>query len=329
MDNTPNEKNKTKRNTSKIIVLSLFFILLFILVFGGYYIFSFFDDMKIENLNKDNASLGIQDSSIIDNVLNIALFGVDQREAGERGRSDSIMIASIDKKHSKIKLVSIMRDSYVDIEGHGKDKLNHAYAFGGPQLAIKTLNQNYNLAIKDYAAVNFADLAHIIDAIGGIEMDIQSYELTEVNKYINDVSLVTGLPATPLEKTGKQMLSGVQAVAYSRIRYVGNGDYERTDRQRKVLEAILTQISDLGATQYPTLVKKLLPYVETSLNATDILKIGASVFTSGIRTLDELRLPSENYSQGEMINGVWYLVFNKEITQEQLRNYLENDIKPE
>lgn len=329
MDNTPNEKNKTKRNTSKIIVLSLFFILLFILVFGGYYIFSFFDDMKIENLNKDNASLGIQDSSIIDNVLNIALFGVDQREAGERGRSDSIMIASIDKKHSKIKLVSIMRDSYVDIEGHGKDKLNHAYAFGGPQLAIKTLNQNYNLAIKDYAAVNFADLAHIIDAIGGIEMDIQSYELTEVNKYINDVSSVTGLPATPLEKTGKQMLSGVQAVAYSRIRYVGNGDYERTDRQRKVLEAILTQISDLGATQYPTLVKKLLPYVETSLNATDILKIGASVFTSGIRTLDELRLPSENYSQGEMINGVWYLVFNKEITQEQLRNYLENDIKPE
>lgn len=285
--------------------------------------------MKIENLNKDNASLGIQDSSIIDNVLNIALFGVDQREAGERGRSDSIMIASIDKKHSKIKLVSIMRDSYVDIEGHGKDKLNHAYAFGGPQLAIKTLNQNYNLAIKDYAAVNFADLAHIIDAIGGIEMDIQSYELTEVNKYINDVSSVTGLPATPLEKTGKQMLSGVQAVAYSRIRYVGNGDYERTDRQRKVLEAILTQISDLGATQYPTLVKKLLPYVETSLNATDILKIGASVFTSGIRTLDELRLPSENYSQGEMINGVWYLVFNKEITQEQLRNYLENDIKPE
>src|SRR5699024_2790536 len=118
-----------------------------------------------------------------DKVVNIALFGVDSRDTGGMsGRSDTVMIASLDKKHDKIKLTSLMRDTYLDIPNKGMDKLTHAYAHGGPELAIKTINQNFDMNIRDYATVDFFGLEAIIDALGGVDIDIEDYEINNLNK---------------------------------------------------------------------------------------------------------------------------------------------------
>ena len=114
-------------------------------------------------------------------ITNIALFGLDARENEDVGRSDALMILTIDQRHGKLKITSILRDSEVNIDGYGSDKITHAYAYGGPELAIKTLNQNYNLDIEDYVTVNFIQMAEIVDAFGGVEINVTDDEMTEIN----------------------------------------------------------------------------------------------------------------------------------------------------
>lgn len=334
MEKRSKKQKHKKSSKKKIILLSILALLIFIIGFAGVYAWRLFGNVKTAEIKKDNSSVGINQETVDklkgteDDVLNIAFFGVDQRDNSERGRSDSTLVLSIDKKHNKIKLTSIMRDSYVSIEGHGKDKLNHAYSFGGPQLAIKTLNQNYGLNIRDFVEVNFSDLAKIIDHLGGVQIDIKSNEVNLVNEYINDVASVTGLKGTPLKGSGSQTLSGVQAVAYSRIRYVGNGDFERTERQRTVLTALFNKIKAAGPAEYPTLVNKLMPYVQTSMSALDIIKIGSSALTNGITNLEQERFPIDGYCNGATINGVWYLQFDEQATKDQIYKYIYEDIKP-
>lgn len=254
---------------------------------------------KVRNVEiaEEDEDLGISeevDSRKNNKISNIALFGIDQKSSEEKGRSDSIMILSIDGKHKKIKLTSIMRDTYVEINNRGMDKINHAYAFGGPELAIKTINQNFNMNIREFATVDFDGLEHIVDAFGGIEVDIKP----------NEVSHVPGSYA------GKQVLNGKQALAYSRIRKTGDGDFERTERQRFILETIINKGLKSGITQYPKLLNTLLPYVDTSLSKSEMLKEGSSIFTSNIKTIEKFRIPVDEHGEGQMINNVYYLVPN-------------------
>ncbi|WP_055069348.1 LCP family protein [Clostridium massiliamazoniense] len=333
-NSTVPSRKKKKKNKKKIILLSIIFLMLFAVVSGGTYVFFILSKINTQKIDKDLNSLGISDDKFHDDVVNIALFGIDGRTKNERGRSDATMVASFDKKHKKIKLTSIMRDSYVSIDGHGEDKLNHAYAFGGPQLAIKTLNQNFGLNIKDYISVNFEDLAHIIDNLGGVKINIKDYEVKYVNDYVKDVSLVTGLAGNPISGAGEQTLSGVQAVAYSRIRYVGDGDYERTQRQRTILEGLFNKINALPASKLPSVISNLLPYVETSLTTTDLISLGTQILSSGISDMEQERFPTDEHSEGKIFRRTpnstaqWYLTFDKEITKKQIFNYINEDIKP-
>lgn len=153
-------------------------------------------------------------------------------------RSDTIMILSIDKQHDKLKLTSIMRDTYISVDGHGMTKITHAYAYGGPQLAVKTINQNFNMNIKDYVTVDFFGLEKIIDSIGGVQINVEKAEVPVMNSYITETSRIEKTVPTFVQSSGLQTLNGSQAVAYSRIRYVGNADYKRTQRQRTVLEQL-------------------------------------------------------------------------------------------
>lgn len=312
----------------KIFLNILLFSLLFIIVFLSSFGFAFLKNLDSKDFAKDDISLGIQNNDIDDSVINIALFGLDNRDSQKNGRSDSIMVASFDRKHNKLKLISLMRDSYVEIDNHGSDKLNHAYALGGPSLAIKTINQNFGLNIRDYVSVNFTDLAYIINNLGGIEINIKDYEVTEFNKYIDDVQAVTGLKSNHIEAAGVQTLDGVQAVAYARIRYVGNGDYERTERQRNVLSAIFNKAKSLSIPKFTSLASDSLNYIETSLSATDTISLGTKILTSGINTVEQERFPTNQNSKGEMIDNIWYLTFDKDKTKEQILNYLNEDIKP-
>ena len=285
---------------------------------------------KLEKVEIDKEDIGITEevqeklSQYSNSIINIALFGVDAVD-GDVGRSDSIMIATIDTVHKKLKLTSIMRDSYVAIDGHGNDKLNHAYAFGGPQLAIKTLNENFDLNIEDFASVNFETLPKIIDELGGIELEIDEDELEYVNGYTAHLNSINGTNEPALESVGLQHVSGTQALAYCRIRYTSGGDYKRTERHREVLTEIFKKIETMPVNSYPSLLSEILPMVNTSLGYSDILELGTEVLKLGYSNLQLERFPLDDYCEGKMISGIYYLTFDKEVTVEQLHNYIFED----
>ena len=289
----------------------------FIIGIGGVYIYGNYMFNKVEKIEVDKNDVGITEeveeklSPYSNSIINIALFGVDSADVST-GRSDSIIIATIDTIHKKLKLTSVMRDSYVNISGIGNDKINHAYAFGGPQLAIKTLNENFNLNIEDFVAVNFDSLPKIIDMIGGVTVDITSEE----------VSHIPGISSA-----GTYNLNGAQALSYSRIRYATGGDYVRTERQRTILTKIFEKILTINTMKYPSLLNEVLPMVQTSLDYSKILELGTEVLKMGVTTLEQERFPLDGYCQGEMINGVYYLTFNKALTVEQLHNYIFEDVR--
>lgn len=302
---------KEKRIWPKVLISIL--VVIAVIFSGGY----FYIHNKLSKMNKvevDKADLGIsQDISTnynnTDKIKNIALFGVDAPD-GENGRSDSIMIATIDPVHKKLKLTSIMRDSYVNIPDRGLDKINHAYAFGGPQLAIKTINENFGLNIEDYMTVNFSSLPIIIDALGGVDITITDEE----------VSHIPGISAA-----GTYTLTGDQALAYSRIRYAEGGDYKRTERQRTVLEGLFSKALSMPASSYVSILDTVLPYVQTNMSSSTILSIGTKALTSFEGQLEQQRFPLDGYCEGQMIDGVYYLTFDAETTKQQFMDYIFKD----
>ena len=302
---------KKKRIWPKVLISILVVIAI---IFSGGYFYIHNNLSKMNKVEIDKADLGIsQDISTnynnTDKIKNIDLFGVDAPD-GENGRSDSIMIATIDPVHKKLKLTSIMRDSYVNIPDRGLDKINHAYAFGGPQLAIKTINENFGLNIEDYMTVNFSSLPIIIDALGGVDITITDEE----------VSHIPGISSA-----GTYTLTGDQALAYSRFRYAEGGDYKRTERQRTVLEGLFAKALSMSASSYVSILDTVLPYVQTNMSSSTILSIGTKALTSFEGQLEQQRFPLDGYCEGEMIDGVYYLTFDAETTKQQFMDYIFKD----
>lgn len=308
-----------KKKQKKIIFISLAVVLS--LVFAGIagtylYTQSLLNKIQREKIDQSPDALGIDkdaDEKIKNNknsknITNIALFGIDA-EDGKAGRSDAIMILSIDEAHGKVKLASIMRDSYVNIDGRGMDKINHAYAFGGPQLALKTINSNYKLNIKDYVSVNFSSLPKLVDAVGGVEIDIKDYELS-------------GLKSYGITTTGLQTLNGNQALKYARIRYVGNGDYERTERHRTILSSVFSKLMKQDKGKILSTVSDILPMVKTNLSNGEIMDLTLDVIDIKPSKIEQIRFPADGYCQGKMIGGIYYLTFDQEATNEQLYKFI-------
>ena len=331
------DKHKPKkRSRKKVAIISIIFVLLLIVsavIGAGYYQLGKIENKKISKNNEDlginsDAQKRIEEEDPNKDIVNIALFGLDKRDKNEAGRSDSIMIATVDKKHKKIKLSSIMRDTYVNVPGHGKTKITHAYAYGGAQLAIKTLNENFQLNIKDYVTVDFFSLEKIIDSLGGVSINVKKEEIPLINGYMAETANIEKVKVPTVTKSGTQTLNGMQAVAYTRIRYVGNGDYERTERQRTVLSAIFEKIQAAGVSKYPSIVTTILPYTETSMSTPTLISTGTGVLTSGTKTLDQERFPIDGYCEGKFIDKVWYLVADLKATTDQIHKYIYDDVKP-
>ncbi|MGE5627279.1 MAG: LCP family protein [Solirubrobacterales bacterium] len=299
-------------------------VLLAVVVVLVVYFNSQLNKVKKVQLPKVDSELNISDNAAKEDndIINIALFGLDRRAKDETSRSDALLVLTLDKLHKEVKVSSIMRDSYVDVSGYGNTKITHAYAYGGPTLAIKTLNENFDLNIRDYASVDFFGLEKIIDSVGGIEINITSEELKYINFYIDETSTLENEKAPLITSTGVQNLNGRQAVAYSRIRYTAGGDYERTERQRTVLAELFKKIKAAGAANVPKEVLELLPYTETSLSNADIVKYGTSIFSMGINNIEQQRFPEDGFCEGKTINGVWYLVFDLEATKKQMHNFI-------
>ena len=257
------------------------------------------------------------------NLINIALYGIDSRYVEEPSRSDAIMILTIDKEHCKIKLTSIARDTYVDIEGHGKDKMNHAYIFGGPALALSTLNNAFNLNVQDFATANFWALADIINYVGGVDIDVDSAEKYDINKNYIPWMQSYGIDCDYIKDTGMQHLNGGQAVSYCRVRHVG-GDVMRGQRQREVLLAMYDKVKDLPAYKYPDLISLVLSECTTSLNNSQILSIVTwAAANMGKLKIETLGLPDKDLDKGgQMIKGVWYYVYDLDKAARKIENFI-------
>ena len=213
---------KKKKGLSIFLKVIIVLVLILVILFGTtfFYVKSKLDKIQKVEFSKDE-DLGITET-VAQNLTgyrNIAIFGVDSRsdDYGVGNRSDCIIIASINNDTGEIKLVSVYRDTYVNIEGHGLDKITHAYSYGEAPLAIKTLNKNLDLNIDEFVTVNFDSVAEVVDQLGGVQLSITSDEIKYINKYIDETSRVTGKASSHITTPGTYTVDGVQAVSYSKI----------------------------------------------------------------------------------------------------------------
>jgi LCP family protein required for cell wall assembly len=259
---------------------SLLLVLLFLAVSaGGYYayaIFSFMNDVQNTTIvNHGNKAAAKEPETEIPvwkgtERVNILLMGVDRRgmRPDATPRSDTMMVVSIDPVSKTYDLFSILRDTYVEIPGHGKARINSALVEGGPELAMETVSQFTGIPVERYVITDFEGFKSLIDAVGGVELDV------EKNMYYRDPS-DKGKYDINLKK-GWQRLDGEKALQYVRFRHDAMSDYTRTERQRKLLTALAAQMkSATTALQLPTILKSVSPYIQTNINSLDMLKLGA------------------------------------------------------
>lgn len=309
---------KRKKHTARKIIVAVLCIL--IAASACFYAYAYNTINKIERTPLDLNDLGI-DTSDYDSVRNIALLGIDSREDNNVGRSDAIVILTVDKKHNKLKLTSIARDTYVSIDGHSNDKLTHAYAYGKSQLAVKTLNQNFGLEITDYVTMNFFGLASVIDYIGGVTVDVDQEEVNELNKNIFPEMRSLGVDCPDLTSAGVQLLNGGQAVCYARIRHI-DSDVERGNRQKEVLTAMFSAVKSMNPLKLPKVAQLIISECETSLGTNDIIMLGiwAMLFSP---EFEQLSIPNENISSsGKMIGGVWYYSYDLNAAKKEIHGFI-------
>ncbi|MBB5265974.1 LCP family protein required for cell wall assembly [Catenibacillus scindens] len=219
-----------------------------------------------------------------EDVTNILLIGQDSSDEEERTRSDSMIIVSVNKKKGKVALTSLMRDMYVQIPGYSDNRLNAAYAFGGMELLDETIEKNFAIDIDGNIEVNFDGFEAVIDAVGGVDIELNSAEVSHLNKKHSTWHL----------KVGMNHLDGEKALEYARIRKVGDGDFERTDRQRRVLTAVFDEMKNISITRLIALADELFPLLTTDMDNGEIIRLGINVLSMDLDTLETYRIPCDD-----------------------------------
>lgn len=243
-------------------------------------------------------------------ILNVLLIGVDSRDDSVETRSDSMILVSVNNRTKKIYMHSLMRDLYVLIPGYGYSKLNAANVFGGPQLLLDTVEENFRVEVDRYALVNLQSMAQIIDILGGVEIDVQPEELDHLNELISDFNRFSGEEYWDgyLDDYGYQLLNGKQAVSYARIRYVGNADYERTERQRRVLQALFEKARSADILQLNSMADAVLPHVTTNLEMSEVASLLAQAPSLLKYDVVSSRLPADGTFEEAYVSGMSCLV---------------------
>lgn len=270
------KKKKRRRRigilVAEVIIISVLCVFAYATVKMDKLDFNFLDEDKLE-VYKDTGP-----------YTNIALFGLDAREGEsiESGvRSDSMMIASINNETNEVKVVSIFRDTLLKQQDGTFDKANAAYSYGGPQEAIALLNRNLDLDIKNYMSVDFKALSDVIDALGGMELELTAEEVVHMNNYCVETSEVTGKDYERIEPevAGTYHLNGVQATSYARIRATAGGDYKRAERQRLVIEKIVEKAQKANLKTLDKIIDVVFPQVSTSFSSKDLIGIAANALS--------------------------------------------------
>ena len=279
------KKTKGKSQSKRIILFIVEMVVLVVLLIVLYAVLKA-DKVNKISIDKENIVVNetVENNVTLKGYRNIALFGVDARDKslGKGNRTDTIMIASINQENGDIKLVSVFRDTYLNLGNDTYNKCNAAYAKGGPEQAINMLNMNLDLNIEDYVTVGFTGLMKTVDAVGGVEIEVLEEEIRHLNNY--QISMVgkstdgktftaeAGKDYTPVTHAGVQTLNGLQATAYCRVRQVGD-DFMRAQRQRDVLSAIMEKAKQSNAATLNKILDDVLPYVSTSLDADEMVSV--------------------------------------------------------
>lgn len=280
------KKNKGLKIFLRVLIV-IIVIILGIAIAGYSFVHSKLSKMKTEHIDKTAIGISEEAKDSLKGYRNIALLGIDSRadDYGTGNRSDCIIIASINEKTKEVKLLSVYRDTYVYVTENGNkklDKITHAYSYGGAQNTLKSLNEALDLNITEYVTVNFDAVIAAVNALNGVEIDITSEELKYINDYIDATSQSSGVKSSHLSKAGRQTVDGVQAVAYSRIRYTAGGDYKRTERMRTVVTAMAKKAKTLNIGQLNKLADEILPRVSKNIENNDIIALIPSALSFDI-----------------------------------------------
>ncbi len=357
------QRNPKKGNAAKKAVIISLAVLLVLVGGGLWYVFGYLlKDLTVKPITKDPVKLGWETSSGVssktsdfevvldDSIKNIAMFGVDARGDSFEGLSDVIMILTVDNKHGKIKMTSVLRDSCASIDGYGYNKINAAYSLGGPELAINTLNRNFHLRIEDYVTVNFTRMAEIVDAVGGIEMDLTADEVREVNRNLyalsqeieyggyDDGAYILAsdyfpdadgneIIETDNYEDGRYHLNGNRAVAYGRIRHLDSDDVRAT-RQQNVLKALIEKVRGKSKLEYPEMIRKIMPMCETSLDFGDIMGMLPIMFTDF--TIETMNIPGEvEAPEGAWLSSDnWVYLYDMEAAAKHISQFIYEKDSP-
>ena len=275
-------------------------------------------DYDTEALVADLVENPVEDTSIrhpisdAKNSYSFMIFGLDTREDDYSGRSDLMMYVTLDHYHKKMKIVSFMRDLRVSIIDHGQTKLGHAYAYGKERVAIETFENNFDLDIDEYITLNFDNLKDIVDILGGVVVTVNEKEVRNIDG---------------IDSAGEYLLNGEQTLAYVRIRNVGNGDFERTKRQRTVLETVMNALSTLKNEELVITIGEVYPLLETSFDIDEIYEeISKYRIQNEPYEISTLLIPTTGNFSESMIDGIYYLVIKDlEALKNDLKLFLQGD----
>lgn len=321
----PKKKKKKRRPFGSFMYTLILIVILSFTVYSAFALYYITKISPIENTGqyKNDESNMLYSSD----VKNILVIGTDARDTSTRGLSDSMILMSINKNNKKIQMTSFMRDMYTQIEGYGSEKLNAAYSHGGCELLIDTIEDSFKVRIDGCVTVNFSAVAYIVDAVGGVEISISDSEAEAINTILySEVNEIMGdnPDSDFLPGAGKYKLNGKQALSYSRIRYVGDADFERTQRQRTVVNQILANMKSVNPITLNKNIKKALPYIGTDLSVSDmyLLSLRLPMLLIGY-DIEQYRIPAEDtwwYDEtedGQSILGVDFAA-NTQIIKEKI-----------
>lgn len=317
-DKKKNGKKKKSRGKKVLTVLAVLLVL-----FGAVWylaIGSIYGKMRYNRL-ETLAGEPLKENG----VVNILLIGSDSRTEGDDGRSDAMILLSVSSKTRTIHMTSLLRDMYVDIPGRNGNRLNAAYSFGGPELLLETVKQNLGIEVNRYAVVNFQAFANLVDAVNGVDLELTNEEVKWVNAYLNEYNELRGMPMETdyldTSLSGMIHLNGAQSLAYSRNRFIGT-DFGRTERQRKVLSAVMKKLPAALVTNPNGLINGLFPNLTTNLTQTECLRL--SLMGGKLLTYDIVQesIPLEGTYSSVTIRGMDVLQVdfdrNRAYLQEQL-----------
>lgn len=278
------KKQRQKRKVILAVVAVVLVLILGVLAFAANKLGKM-NSIKLKNIKVNDLAKETREG--MKGYTTLALFGLDNRSNGnfERGNSDTMIVASINEDTGEIKMASVYRDSYLDIGDGTFNKANAAYANGGPQQAVDMLNTNLDLNVTDYVAVDFNALVDAIDSLGGIELEINNVEATNMSGFIDEINGLTGRDSSHVG-AGTQVCDGVQATAYARIRQTTGWDFKRTERQRTVITKMFEKAKQTDILTLNSMLDKILPKVSTSLSTAELLSLagGAAKYNMGENT---------------------------------------------